>query len=237
MCPSRLRLGQWDDLEKFAGQLVEGSSQSLGATKSAIGGGTLPSKVDFDGAFYHSVLYVHRKEWASAADAIDTARRAMDSRLTALMAESYSRAYPGMVTAQTLAEMEEIIDFRKLEERALAGSNRHPANRPNEEAAREHLHNVWRERLAGCRADAEVHASILEVRSLVLRPDEEVEATLTLSELSRQAQRYKFAERVLLDSLDALEADLNGPLFGIGLPETLRTIVNFPAVSDASLTA
>ena len=80
---------------------------------------------------------------------------------------------------------------------------------------------VWRERLAGCRADAEVHASILAVRSLVLGPSDNYEATLTLSDLSRQAERFKLAERVLLDPLQELHADLDGPIFGFTLDEHL----------------
>ena len=67
----------------------------------------------------------------------------------------------------------------------------------------------------------QVHSSILAVRSLVLGPTDEVNATLTLSELSRQAQRFKLAERVLLDPLEALGADVNGPTFGFGLSEAL----------------
>ena len=206
------RLGQWDELDKFAGQLV-GVADSLQTrkTEAASLGGKPAAKLDFDGSFFQAVLRVHKKDWITAANAIDDARKAMDSRLTALMAESYSRAYPSMVTAQTLAEMEEIVEFRKLEERSLSGASQHPTNRPNSDEARSRLLSVWRDRLAGCRADADVHSSILAVRSLILGPDDEVEATLMLSELSRQAQRHKYAERVLLDPLEALKADLNGP--------------------------
>eukprot|EP00957_Ditylum_brightwellii_P018527 1393105-Ditylum_brightwellii.AAC.1 len=74
------------------------------------------------------------------------------------MAESYKRAYPSMVTAQTLAEMEEIIAFRKLEAHAKAGAHRHAANRADAEEAIQQLLDVWRRRLAGCRYDAEVHS-------------------------------------------------------------------------------
>jgi FKBP12-rapamycin complex-associated protein len=230
------RLGRWDELEKFADQLVGGNNQLLASAPSK-SAGTLAPTVDFDGGFYSAVLHVHRNEWDAAAEAIDAARKAMDQRLTALMAESYSRAYPSMVTAQTLAEMEEIVEFRKLEERARAGVNRHPANRPNASEARMRLLSVWRDRLAGCRLDAEVHSSILAVRSLVLGPDDEVESTLTLSELSRQAQRFKFAERVLLDPLEKMNANLNGPLFGIGLPESLRTVIDFSGITSGSFKA
>lgn len=111
--------------------------------------------------------------------------------------------------------------MQKLEERSKCSSHRHPANKPNTDEARQRLLRVWRERLAGCRADAEVHASILAVRSLVLGPSDNYEATLTLSDLSRQAERFKLAERVLLDPLQELNADLNGPIFGFTLDEHL----------------
>ena len=221
------RLGRWDDLDKYASELVYGHNSPQSATAvanpsgtSGIRDGSAP-RVDFEGAFFSAVLHVHRKEWKSAAEAIDAARMAMDSRFTALMAESYNRAYPSMVTAQTLAEMEEIIEYRKIEKGTETSSHRHPANRPDSEEARENLLRVWRDRLAGCRVDAEVHSSILAVRSLVLGPTDEVDAKLTLSELSRQAQRFQLAEQVLLDPLEALGADFNGPTFGFGLSESL----------------
>lgn len=234
------RLGRWDDLDKFAKELSSGSQQ-MSASGSANATGSLKPQIDFDAAFYNSVLHIHRKEWTSAAEAIDCARKAMDQRLTALMAESYSRAYPSMVTAQTLAEMEEIIEYRKIEERARVGANRHPLNRPNADEARKRLISVWRDRLAGCRMDAEVHSSILAIRSLVLNPEDEVEATLTLCELSRQAQRLKFAERVILDRLDSFSANLNGNLFGFGLPDSLKAGVStatipYEAVIDRVVT-
>lgn len=213
------RLGQWEELDKFSSQLADGRYKDVSLPATSAGSGSQDKgfpAVDFDGAFYTSILHIHRKEWALAADAIDAARRAMDGRMTALMAESYNRAYPSMVTAQTLAEMEEIVEFRKLEERSKIGAKRHPANRPNENKAKERLLSVWRDRLAGCRVDADVHASILAVRSLVLGPADEVESTLTLAELSRQAQRYKFAARVLMEPLEAFGARLDSSRFGKG---------------------
>jgi serine/threonine-protein kinase mTOR len=230
------RLGQWGDLAKFSSHLVGGADPGGVNSPSftSISSDPVGTVIDFEGAFYSAVLHVHRKEWANAANAIDAARRAMDGRLTALMAESYSSAYPSMVTAQTLAEMEEIVEFRKVEERSKVGSNRHPINRPNEDDAKDRLLSVWRERLAGCRVDAEVHSSILAVRSLVLGPTDEVEATLTLSELSRQSQRYKFAERVLLDPLESLGAEINGRTFGFGLSESLRLRVDFSVVASST---
>jgi serine/threonine-protein kinase mTOR len=230
------RLGQWNDLEVYSSHLTGGKRQMQGITSpgnASTRDGSLVG-IDFDGAFYCAVLHIHRKEWAHAADAIDAARQAMDGRLTALLAESYSRAYPSMVTAQTLAEMEEIIEYRKVEERSHVESKQHPTNRPNEDIARDRLLSVWRERLGGCRLDSETHASILAVRSLVLGPTDEVDAILTLSKLSRQAERHKFAERVLLDPLGALNANLNGPTFGFGLLDTFKFRVDFERCNASS---
>ena len=217
------RLGRWDDLEKYSSELVHGQGNNMNVGPSAATGprdGNIP-RIDFDGAFFSAVLHVHREEWHFAAESIDAARKAMDGRFTALMAESYNRAYPSIVTAQCLAEMEEIIEYRKIEKGAQGGAHRHPANRPDPKEARERLLSVWRERLAGCRVDGEVHYNIMAVRSLLLLPSDEVDATLTLSELSRQAQRFKLAERILLDPLQKLGADLNGAVFGFGLTENL----------------
>lgn len=220
------RLGRWNDLEKYSSELVHGpgSMPSAIAAASTTGGGVRDGsvpRVDFDGSFFSAVLHVHRQEWNRAAEVIDAARKAMDSRFTALMAESYNRAYPSMVTAQTLAELEEVIEYNKIEKGSQEVTHSHPANYVDPAEARERLLSVWRERLAGCRVDADVHSSILAVRSLVLGPTDEVDATLTLSELSRQAQRFKLAERVLLNPLEALGADLDGRAFGFGLAESL----------------
>jgi tetratricopeptide (TPR) repeat protein len=222
------RLGDWNVLEKYASALVHGAfgesrsvslSQHVSRTSDSFLG------VDFDGSFFTAVIHIHRKQWFQAATAIDAARQAMDGRFTALMAESYKRAYSGMISAMMLAELEEIMEFRKLESRAIASSHRHPVNRPNVEEARSRLLAVWRDRLAGCRVDADVHSQIMSVRSLILGPTDEVQSILLLSDLSKQAQMFKLAERVLLDPLDKLGANLNGPIFGFGIPPELDTIV------------
>jgi hypothetical protein len=231
-------LSQWDDLEKYSSHLSNQYDHSMFATTSmqtSTSRDIQMSNYDFDAAFYSGILHIHKREWAYAADAIDAARRSMDGRLTALMAESYSRAYPSMVAAQLLAEMEEIVDYKKLEEQAESGSHAHPANRPDINKARERLISVWRDRLIGCRCDADTHAQILAVRSLVLNPGEELEATLELSELFRQSQRFKFAERVLLHPLKVLGADLDGIAFGHNLPESLSGRLDYSRLGTNAL--
>ena len=233
------RLGKWDELENFSSQLVQGqqhaSSQSFDLTSSSKGSRTcgLPT-LDYDSAFYRAVINIHREEWDEAAISIDAARKAMDSRFTALLAESYKRAYPSMVAAQTLSELEEIVSFRQFELRAKL--RLHTTGPLETKKARQHLTNVWRRRLDGCRVDAEVHSEILAVRSLVLGPADEVDSTITLSALSRQAEAYQLAERTLLDPLAQMNVSLNSPMFGIGTPSDLKIgLVISPGESAESL--
>jgi FKBP12-rapamycin complex-associated protein len=233
------RLGQWEDLDKFSTELVRGSTAPSFLARSSLTPGAsevvAPKILDFDAAFYTAIIRIHRRQWQDAAEAIDSARKAMDGRLTALMAESYSRAYPSMVTAQTLAEMEEIIEFRQDEEYTMRPCCHHTAVHAYDNRGRSRLLDVWRDRLAGCRVDAEVHAAVLAVRSLVMRPEDSIESTLKLSTLCDQSQRYSFAANVLLRPLADLNADLNGAAFGFGLAENLGPRIDFDKISAGSL--
>lgn len=235
------RLGKWDELETFSSQLVQGQQHasfqnvSFDPTSSSKGFRTtsLPT-LDYDSAFYRAVINIHREEWDDAAISIDAARKAMDSRFTALLAESYKRAYPSMVAAQTLSELEEIVSFRQFELRAK--HRLHTTGPLETKKARQHLTDVWRRRLNGCRVDAEVHSEILAVRSLVLGPADEVDATITLSALSRQAEAFQLAERTLLGPLEQMKVSLNSQIFGVGTPSDLKVgLVINPGESAESL--
>ncbi len=85
------RLGQWDDLEMYSSGLLESTGDQY-----TVGTSTDTSRADFDGCFYSAILNIHRKNWADAEKFIDAARKSMDSRFTALMAESRKRAYPSV---------------------------------------------------------------------------------------------------------------------------------------------
>lgn len=223
------RLGEWDLLDTYSSQLVQGQhghlqSQSAGnITALTEPRANNSPEIDFDGAFYRAVLNINRAQWDEAATSIDAARKAMDSRFTALLAESYKRAYPSMVSAMLLSELEEIVTFRRAEMQQNSGIKLHAPNRydKKQERQKQHLIDVWRKRLDGCRVDAEVHSSILAVRSLVLGPTDEVDATITLSALSRQDKAYQLAERTLLDPLAKMGCSLNSHVFGVGLPANL----------------
>ena len=63
-------------------------------------------------------------------------------------------------------------------------------------------------------------------RSLVLEPTDEVDAIITLSALSRQAEAFRLAERTLVNPLARMNCSLNSPAFGIGVPVDLGLGLN-----------
>lgn len=65
-------------------------------------------------SFMRSVLSVHEDDFSAAAMHIDHTRKQLDESLSALMAESYSRAYVPLVMLQQLSELEEIMEFKPL---------------------------------------------------------------------------------------------------------------------------
>ena len=98
------RLSKWELLETYTSQLVQGSVDDKSSTDESAsrGSNTNDLELDFDSYYYRSVLHVHRREWHQAAKSIDSARKAMDSRFTALLSESYKRAYPSMVRKEMI---------------------------------------------------------------------------------------------------------------------------------------
>eukprot|EP00826_Nyctotherus_ovalis_P038578 TRINITY_DN3621_c0_g1_i9.p1 TRINITY_DN3621_c0_g1~~TRINITY_DN3621_c0_g1_i9.p1 ORF type:complete len:278 (+),score=101.44 TRINITY_DN3621_c0_g1_i9:188-1021(+) len=65
-------LGKWEDLEKYNKSIQEGSYENL---------------------FYNSILYIHNGAYPEALDLINRAREVLDSKVTSLLNESYSRSY------------------------------------------------------------------------------------------------------------------------------------------------
>ena len=67
-----------------------------------------------DGTFFRAIAHVHADEHEAARRCIDRSRYLLDTKLTALVGESYRRAYGVMVRVQQLSELEEVILRRQL---------------------------------------------------------------------------------------------------------------------------
>lgn len=67
-----------------------------------------------DGCFMRAVLATHRDDFATSEILIDQTRKQLDASISALLSESYGRAYNPLIMLQQCAELEEIMEYKKL---------------------------------------------------------------------------------------------------------------------------
>ncbi len=158
-----LNLHAWDSLERFLPHMDENAVES---------------------AFYRAILAIHRGEFSSANALIDKACGMLDSSLTALVGESYQRAYGTIVKVQQLMELQEVIAYRQ-----------------GNEGKQALIRKMWAQRLRGCQRNVEVWQEVLSVRSLVIPPREDIETWLEFSTLCRKSNRLHLSLQVLSNLL------------------------------------
>merc|ERR1712087_753160 len=150
-----------------------------------------------DGSFYRAILEVHAGNYEDGMVFIDKTREALDTELTALVGESYSRAYSLCVRAQQLVELEEILEVKQARQ----------LNRGHVDyRAEDQLYKMWDRRLAGCEPSVSVWQDILSVRSLIRPPSNDTATYLTFSSLCRKNERLSLS----LDVLTKLVPQSNG---------------------------
>ncbi|OBZ74140.1 Phosphatidylinositol 3-kinase tor2 [Grifola frondosa] len=135
-----------------------------------------------DRPFYRAILAVHQNQFPKAMAQIAKARDLLDPELTSLVGESYGRSYNTMVRAQMLSELEEIIAYKQH------------ADQPERQAA---TRKTWMKRLQGCQPDVEVWQRILQVRALVLSPEDDPVMWIKFANLCRESDRMFLAEKTI----------------------------------------
>lgn len=159
-------LGQWELMDKYLNAM----------------------KVDSpDRSFFGAILSIHRNQFSEAQAHIEKARDGLDTELSALLGESYNRAYSVIVRVQMLAELEEIITYKQQE--------KNPEKRLV-------MRNTWNKRLKGCQRNVEVWQRMLKVRALVIKPHENIEMWIKFANLCRKQQRFGLAEKSLRSLVD-----------------------------------
>jgi FKBP12-rapamycin complex-associated protein len=153
-----------DDTRKDMARMAAAAAWGLGNWESMEEYTCLIPRETLDGAFYRAVMALHQDHFQQAQTCIDAARDVLDTELTARAGESYNRAYGAVVNAQMLSELEEIIQYKLVQER------------------QETIKLTWRNRLQGCQKVVEDWHKILQVRSLVLSPQEDMQSWLKYSE-------------------------------------------------------
>lgn len=180
-------LGQWELMDNY-----------LDAMKS----------LSPDRSFFGAILSIHRNHFDRAAEHIEKAREGLDTELGALLGESYNRAYGVVVRVQMLAELEEIITYKKSE------------GNPIKQAT---MQDTWTRRLLGCQRNVEVWQRMLKVRSLVVPPKENIRMWIKFANLCRKSGRTGLAEKTLDQLQRVSDGSNNKDVFkgASGVPEVL----------------
>ncbi|KII85882.1 hypothetical protein PLICRDRAFT_144570 [Plicaturopsis crispa FD-325 SS-3] len=135
-----------------------------------------------DRSYYRAILSVHQNQFPKAMIHIAKARDLLDPELSSFVGEGYGRSYNIMVRAQMLSELEEIIDYKKH------------ADQPDRQRM---MRKTWMKRLQGCQPDVEVWQRILQVRALVLLPEDDPVMWIKFANLCRKSERMALAEKTI----------------------------------------
>ena len=109
-----------------------------------------------DSSFFRAILAIHDQMYSTALSLIDQTRSILQVELTALVHESYERAYSVAVRVQMLTELEEVIKIKQF---------------PN---SLDLIQKTWHIRLLGMQPNHQTWMKILKTRSLILTPKEDI---------------------------------------------------------------
>lgn len=190
-------LGEWEQLANLASQKWSVSKPDVKKSMAPLAAGaawgleqwdeiaqytSVMKSQSPDKEFYDAILCLHRNNFKKAEAHIFNARDLLVTELSALVNESYNRAYVVVVRAQIIAELEEIIKYKKL---------------PQNSDKRVIMRETWNTRLLGCQKNIDVWQRILRVRSLVIKPKQDAQMRIKFANLCRKSGRMALAKKVL----------------------------------------
>ncbi|MCJ1297117.1 phosphatidylinositol kinase- protein kinase tor1, partial [Xylographa carneopallida] len=180
--------GKWADMARYLACMEEG-------------------RIETD--FLHAVLAVEKDDWPAASLYIERTRESLDSELSALVSESYPRAYRVLVQVQQLGELEEVVEWKRCGDGERRGL----------------IREMWSKRLHGCSEDVDVWQALLSVRSMVMQPSDGVDTYLHFSKLCRKSNRMAASLRVFTQLLHTDTATLALPTLPSQLTMQQPTVV------------
>lgn len=196
-------LGEWDQLSQLAAERWAEASTDLRRTIAPLAAAASWGLGDYekmdtyisvmkaespDRSFFNSVLFIHRNNFEEAKLQIHRARDLLTTELSALVSESYNRAYGVVVRVQMLAELEEIIAYKTVGDDA-----------PEKKTMRD----TWMTRLKGCQRNVDIWQRMLKVRALVVKPKEDMDMWIKFANLCRKSNRMGLAEKSLNSLLES----------------------------------
>ncbi|KAI8981018.1 armadillo-type protein [Pilobolus umbonatus] len=204
-------LGEWDQLSSLAQEkwihapLNNRKSMAPFAAAAAWGLGHWEQMEEYiallkpespDRTFFRAILSMHRNRYAEAEKFINKTRDLLDTELTALLGESYNRAYATVVRVQMLAELEEMIIYKQS---------------TNDTERQMAIRKTWMKRLEGCERNVEVWQKILRVRAMVISPQDDMEMRIKFANLCRKSGRFSLSESILKSLMEGDGDGSNAP--------------------------
>ncbi|CUS21363.1 LAQU0S03e00848g1_1 [Lachancea quebecensis] len=195
-------LGEWDRLSEMAAEKWSTSSMEVKRIIAPLAAGAdwglgqwdrIGQYIDAmkshspDKAFFDAILCSHRNNFDEAEKHIFEARDLLVTEISALVNESYNRAYSVIVRAQMISELGEIIEYKKL---------------PPASEKRAAIRKTWNKRLLGCQKNVDVWQRILRVRSLVVKPKQDMQVWIKFANLCRKSGRMGLAQKALNSLLE-----------------------------------
>lgn len=195
-------LGEWDQLSELAAGKWNSSTLDIKRAIAPLAAGAawglsqwdrLEQYIDAmkpnspDKEFFDAILSLHRNNFTKASEHIFAARELLVTEISALVNESYNRAYGVVVRTQMIAELEEIIQYKKL---------------PLNSEKRTVMRKTWNKRLLGCQKNVDVWQRILKVRSLVVKPKQDMHVWIKFANLCRKSGRLGLAQKALNSLLE-----------------------------------
>ena len=165
-------LGDWKKMEKYVEYLPENS---------------------YDKSLYKTVLELTLEPSQSSKESlqlIERTRDLLDIDLTSMASQSYDRSYQAIIEAQVLAELEEIITYRKSP------------------GKRDWLRDTWWKRLQGCERSLEYWHRLLLVRSIVLPKEKDIKPWLKFSSMSQKSGNLVLAQNILTSLMASEEEQI-----------------------------
>ncbi|KAG2382353.1 hypothetical protein C9374_005555 [Naegleria lovaniensis] len=177
-----------DSIKEEMAPMAAAAAWNLGEWESMRNYVNILSEDTSEGAFFRAILAIHQKDHNNAQILIDNTRKVLDTELAALVGESYNRAYDIIVTVQQLSEMEEIIRYQRAED----------------EESKSIIHQIWIDRLAGCKRNVEHWQNILSVRKLVIPERQDLSTWLKFASICRKSNKIKMSEKILQKLVDGI---------------------------------
>lgn len=190
-------LSDWDSLAKFSSERWDSASISLKKRMAPLAANGAWSLAQWDKLeqyisvmkdktpdkeFFSAILCIHNGDYDFASEHIYNARDLLVTEISALVNESYNRAYNVIVRTQLITELEEVIAYKKL---------------PSNSERRVVYHNTWNKRLLGCQKSVDVWQRTLKVRSLVISPKQDMHIWIKFANLCRKSGKLNLAEAAL----------------------------------------